>query len=311
MQQEMIYVYKVYEEGSFSKAAEKLYMTQPALSISIQKIETEIGMPLFNRNCRPLKLTAAGEIYIDTIKKIMYLEKDRDQHLNDIRNLQTGTIRLGGSHYLNAYVLPKILAEFTHAYPGIKIEIVEAGSDVLADMLTERKLDMTFSCNPVFMRNFERYAVFEDHILLAVPSVHPINEHMKTCYLKPEDIILKKHLEKGCPSVNLRSFQELEYILLSEGNNLHDRALSMFHEAGLEPTIKLTLSQLVTAYHLAAANVAATFTSDRMVCDPSVPLYFYKIDSEQTTRVFYALLSDRTYIPRAIKMFIQHLLINS
>lgn len=308
MQQEMLYIYKVYEEQSFSKAAEKLYMTQPALSIAIQKIETKIGMPLFDRNCRPLKLTEAGEIYIDTIKKIMDLETDRDRHLSDIHNLRTGTIRLGGTHYLNAYVLPNVLAEFSHTYPGIHIELIEASSDVLADMLTERKLDLTFSCNPAFVRNFECYAVFEDHILLAVPASHPLNDKMKDCCLKPEDIIIGEHLKPECPTVNLRSFQELDYVLLSEGNNLHDRAHRMFEEADLEPVIKLTLSQLVTAYHLAAANIAATFTSDRMVRDPSIPLCFYKIDSEQTTRVFYALLSNRTYTPQAVKVFIQHLL---
>ena len=59
MQQEMKYIYTVYQKGSFSKAAESLYMTQPALSISIQKVETEIGMPLFNRDKKPLELTEA------------------------------------------------------------------------------------------------------------------------------------------------------------------------------------------------------------------------------------------------------------
>lgn len=62
MEQEMRYAYEVFREGSFSKAAEKLFITQPALSIAIQKPEADIGMALFDRSRRPLKLTAAGEI---------------------------------------------------------------------------------------------------------------------------------------------------------------------------------------------------------------------------------------------------------
>ena len=70
MQQDMKYIYQVYEEGSFSRAAQRLYMTQPALSIAVQKVEESIGMPLFDRSRRPLKLTAAGQIYIDAVKKM-------------------------------------------------------------------------------------------------------------------------------------------------------------------------------------------------------------------------------------------------
>ena len=110
MQQEMKYIYQVYTDGSFSRAAEHLYLTQPALSIAVQKVEESIGMPLFDRSRRPLQLTAAGEIYIGTIKKIMGLEQDLDRQIQDIQNLAAGEIRLGGSHYLNAYILPGVLS---------------------------------------------------------------------------------------------------------------------------------------------------------------------------------------------------------
>ena len=68
MQQEMKYVYQVYLDGSISRAAEHLYITQPALSIAIQKIENELGMPLFDRSTRPLTLTLAGQIYIEAVQ---------------------------------------------------------------------------------------------------------------------------------------------------------------------------------------------------------------------------------------------------
>ena len=86
MAPELTYLYAVYTEGSFSKAAEKLFITQPALSIAIKKIEDEIGMPLFDRKKKPLTLTDAGEIYIDAIKKMQITEMESMQKINDIKN---------------------------------------------------------------------------------------------------------------------------------------------------------------------------------------------------------------------------------
>ncbi|MCI8663627.1 MAG: LysR family transcriptional regulator [Hungatella sp.] len=309
MRQDMKYVYQVYEDGSFSKAAEHLYMTQPALSIAIQKIEESIGMPLFDRNRRPLKPTSAGQLYIDMIKKVESLERDLDRQIHDIQNLNTGEIRLGGSHYLNAYILPKVLTGFSRDYPGVRLEVIEESSDVLADMLTEQKLDLTFSCNTAFMRNFQRYSIFYDHILLAVHRDDPVNRKVSSMALTAGDILNQRHLKPDCPATSLKSFCGLEYILLTKGNNLHDRALALFEKAGFEPRIKLMLSQLATAYHLAEENYAATFISDRMVKSPDSALFFYKLDSELSKRLFYVLLPDRNYTSHAVKMFIQYLLL--
>ena len=87
MQPEMKYIYTVYQCGSFSKAAEKLFLTQPALSISVQKVEHEVGMPLFNRDKKPLELTEAGMIYIQKIEQIQHLEQELAMQLNDLTDL--------------------------------------------------------------------------------------------------------------------------------------------------------------------------------------------------------------------------------
>ena len=238
------------------------------------------------------------------------MEHDLECQIHDIQNLNTGSIRLGGSHYLNAYILPDILTGFGRLYPGIRLELVEEGSNVLAKMLSERRLDLTFSCNTVFMREFERYEVFHDHILLAIAKDHPANGLVPEARLSAEDIKRGVHLSEGCPSVSLKVFRDLEYILLTEGNNLYDRAFKMFQEAGFSPKVKLMLAQLVTAYRLAASGLAAALVSDRLVRDPKVSLYFYKLDSEETVRRFYALLPNRLYTSHATKMFIQYLLLN-
>ena len=306
MQQEFIYVYQVYKDGSFSRAARSLYITQPALSIAIQKIEASIGQPLFNRSQHPLTLTPAGEIYISTIEQSMVLEQEMHQRLKDIQNLQTGSIYLGGSHYLNAYILPEILANFCRKYPGIDIFIKEHSAATLSSMLSAHELDLTFSCNEEFMSDFERYPAFTDHVLLAVQKEHPINKSLSEFVLTSADIEKGRHLSDTCPSVSLTFFRDVDFILLSPGNNLHDRSLKMFESAGFTPSVKLQLSQLVTAYHLTEHFPAATFVSDRLVRNSHASLCYYKLDYEHAQRTFYILLPKRNYTSIAVRTFIQY-----
>ena len=78
------YVYAVYEEKSFSKAAQKLYITQPALSTAIKKVEKKIGSPIFDRSTSPIGLTPSGEVYIDAIEKLFALEQNTINQLNNL-----------------------------------------------------------------------------------------------------------------------------------------------------------------------------------------------------------------------------------
>ncbi len=267
-------------------------------------------MPLFDRTRRPLQPTQAGKIYIAMIRQMQELESDLKRQVQDIRDLNTGDLKIGGSHYLNAYILPPVLTAFSQKYPGIRLELVENGSDQLSAMLLERELDLIFSCNTAFMDNLEKYPAFYDHILLAVPINHPVNAKIADARLSANDIMLGRHLCADCPAVSLSYFHEAEFILLTPGNNLYDRCSQMFQEAGFVPHIKLMLAQLATAYHLAASGYAAAFISDRLIHTHTDRLRFYNIQSSLTKRLFYILLPNRNYTTHAAKEFIQYFLTN-
>lgn len=308
MTPEMQYIYTIYQEGSFSKAAEKLYLTQPALSIAIHKVEKNIGMPLFDRKRKPLQLTDAGRIYVDTIQKMLLLEKEQQQKLNDIQNLVTGTIRLGGTHYLNAYILPDILASFNRDHPGVELQIMERSAYELSRMLTGRELDLTFNCSPEFIQDFPRYEMFEDNILLAVPADDAFNRKYARCALTAAQVKAGRHRQPDCTRLPLAALAEPELILLRKGNNLYERAWEMFAAAGVTPRVKLDLNQLVTAYHLAEAGMAATLVSGRIVKAGSDTLCYYPLDSPLATRIFYILLPQNAYVPVAVRRFVDHAL---
>ena len=308
MTPEMLYAYTVWQERSFSKAAQRLYLTQPALSVAIRKLEAKIGMPLFDRKRKPLELTDAGRIYIETATKIMLLEQEQEQRFNDIKNLVTGRVRIGGTHYRNAYILPEALADFSRRYPGVELEIKEKSARSVARMLEDREIDVTFNCDPDLVQRYPHYDMFCDHVLLAVPADDPINDIHRTYALTAQQVVGGVHRDPERPRIGVEAFADLPIILLRSGNNLHDRCWQMFREAHVEPTVKLELSQLVTAFHLAEAGMAATFVSDRIVKAGHDALLYYPLASEVAVRQFSILLPRDAYVPIAVRRLVEHIL---
>ncbi len=300
MQLEYEYILAVYRGGSFTKAAEMMHVTQPALSMAIKKIEKSVGMTLFDRSTRPLELTDAGRAYMEGILEIIILEHEINDKIHDLQDLKTGNLHIGGSHFINTCVLPDVMSEYSRKYPGIKITLTEESSASLAEMLNENLIDITFSCRDDIIDRFGYRSAFKDHILLAV-SPETLN---LDCALSAEDIIAGKHLDMFCPGIPFEEMGMLDYILLSPGNNLHDRAMMIFDDLGIEPRVKIEISQLSTSYHLARSGFGAAFVSDRMITAGEDRLKFYKIDAPYTEREFFSVLPKRDYVSKAVRAFI-------
>lgn len=305
MQLEKTYIYQVYLNGSFSKAAEALFITQPALSIAIKKVEQEIGAAIFNRSQRPLTLTKIGKLYIEHIKKELLLEKELEQQLNDMHDLKTGDLTIGGTHYMNAYLLPPYIAQFNKLFPNINITMYETSSDMLIEMLKDNKLDFTFSCDDEVIKEFDHYPTFSDHILLAVPQSITLSESLLQQSLSAEAIKNGAHLQDDCPAVDLHQFTDLSFIRIDAHVNLGMRTLKMFEEAEVLPRIKVKVPQLVTAFQLAEYGIGATFISDRLVRGSENSLRFFKLQSQQAERKYFLLLPHNAYVPTAVKEFIK------
>ena len=106
------YVLTVYKEGSFTKAAEKLFVSQPSLSASVKRIEDRIGAPVFDRSSTPVTLTEVGREYVKYALEIEDKENDFSRYISDHTNLLTGKIRVGGSSFFSSFVIPNLISDF-------------------------------------------------------------------------------------------------------------------------------------------------------------------------------------------------------
>lgn len=112
MLNEMKYVYAVYQEKSFSKAARKLQVSQPALSKMVRKVEKDIGVIIFDRSTIPVTVTREGAFYIKSIEDIMFIQRNLKSYFMDLKNLNTGNLSLGGSSFFCSFVFPGLIGRF-------------------------------------------------------------------------------------------------------------------------------------------------------------------------------------------------------
>ncbi len=307
MRSEQEYILTVYEKGSFSKAAQALYLTQPALSIAIQKVEAEIGMPLFDRSQKPLALTEAGHVYIEKLKQMRVLENELHTQLLDLTSMKSGSLRIGATSYHLSCILPPVLLRYKQAYPGVSLEIVELASYELKEQLRDQQIDITFASHWSKDDPFTPHPVFQDRLLLAVPAELPINRELKRLAMTCRDIRAGRHLDPSQPSVDPLRFDGVPFILLEPKYDLRMRADTFFQDAGFVPDICMEVAQIVTAYALAQEGMGATVVPDRAVVGNQEKTVFYKLSHPRAIRNMNVITNNRSYLSCATERFIEML----
>ncbi len=301
--QAMRYVLAIWEKKSFTKAAASLGLTQPALTQAVKKTEETLGVTLFSRTKKSLALSEAGVIYVAKARAIAALEEELNREISDLTDLHAGTLTVGGTHFLNAYVLPSAIAAFRLAYPAVDLKLIDGRADDLLGMLQERSIDLTFSCEPLASTDFKRTFAFEDQLLLAVPKRFTLPDSVQRASLSASDVRSFRHRNSDCPALTLRDFASFPFILLTKDNNLYRRSMAMFAREGVEPKILFQAGQLVVAARLAQAGLAATFVSDRLVSGTENSLNYFKLKAPETTRRFDAVTLSSRYESKAQMAF--------
>ena len=160
---------------NFTKAANELNITQPAVTKHIKEIELNLNIKLFERNGTKIKLTKAGEILLKYTEEIFSVYQKMEFEIGQLQEKQKGSLRLGASTTIAQYVLPPILAEFRKRFPEIQLSLVIQNSEKIEDLLANQKIDIGLIEAQIKNRTFHYFPFMKDQIVLVSRQNHSIS----------------------------------------------------------------------------------------------------------------------------------------
>ena len=169
---QLVYFERVAELGSFTRAAQSLHLVQPALSQQVATLEREVGLPLFHRGARGVRLTEAGERLLPYARRVLGELERAQQALGELRQIRTGRVALGLPPSATLSLLPSILELYRERYPAVEVRIAEEMTDELAEQLLDGQLDLALLSSPVDERRLEMRELFSEELALVVPPNH-------------------------------------------------------------------------------------------------------------------------------------------
>lgn len=279
MLNEMKYVYAVYQEKSFSKAAKKLQISQPALSKMVKKAEKDLGTIIFDRSTIPITVTREGAYYIKSIEDIMFIQRNVKSYFMDLKELNTGSLSLGGSSFFCSFVLPGLIGRFREKYPNVVIDLMEGSVGGLREGLENETLDLVIETATDVGANIERYFYNNENIILAVPTRYQVNRRLQPYRLNYQDILTGRFTGKEVEAVPLYELREVPFITMKPGNDMFQRSKQICRNAGFTMKTVLLVDQVLTSVNIASNGVGAVFIrSDIVSCMPeNETLTYYKI----------------------------------
>ena len=153
-------------ERTFTRAAERVFRTQPALSQSIKKLEDNLGSPLFARDIHDVSLTEAGKMLEDYARRIIGLRDEAMRSIAQLQNLTTGALAIAAHESAAVYLLPATVQQFLQFYPQVKVSIHRSRLDEIPKRVMDREVQIGFVKNPPVFRDLEAVEVHADEMTL-------------------------------------------------------------------------------------------------------------------------------------------------
>jgi LysR family hydrogen peroxide-inducible transcriptional activator len=222
---QLTYFVAVAETGSFSRAAERCNIAQPSLSQQIQKLEQELGEPLFDRLPRKVVLTDAGRTLLPRAVSILSDLQDIKHTLNQNADAGHGLLNVGFIPTIAPFVLPRVIQRFSQEFPNARLTVQEDLTETIVRNLLDGKLDVGITSMPIHHRLIRTQELLTEPLLVASA--------------KENDFITRT-------SIHIKELDDFPFIALSEMHCLGEQVQSFCHRQNLELKIVCDTSQLTT-----------------------------------------------------------------
>ncbi|MBP9725838.1 MAG: LysR family transcriptional regulator [Gammaproteobacteria bacterium] len=276
----------------FGKAASACFVSQPALSMQIKKLEESLGVQLLERTNKSVLLTDQGSIIAERARKILSDIDEIKEISKSAKDPLSGEIKIGIFPTLAPYLLPLIVPQLSQHYPKLSFYLFEEKTSPLIEMLKEGKLHAAFLTAPIIEKNLSNSILFEEEFMLAVPI---------------------KHTLAKLKSVKQHDLKNQNLLLLEEGHCMRDQALALCHRMDITENKKFRATSLETLRHMVAAGVGITLIP-KLACYTNNNIAYIPFITPKPTRtigLFWRSSSSKQALLDNIAATIKSLLIST
>lgn len=276
---------KVAELGSFTRAAEAIGLSQPALSRSIARLEEELGQPLFERQTRKVVLCDAGQLLLERARTVLTIVDDVRTEICD--DGQSGRLRIAAIPTIAPYFLPACLRTFQQEFPRAKLVVQEETTENLLKKLADGELDLAVAALPIPARYLQIQPLFEEELLLVTSANHPLTR--------------KK-------AVRTADLHDYPFVLLGETHCLADNVITFCRQQTFHPVTVERTSQLAMVQELVALGHGISLIPEMArVCDTSPARHYRQLQGDRPFRTVVSVTNPYRYQTQLLQHFQRHL----
>lgn len=269
---------------NFTRAGEELNLSQSALSRAIQKLEDQLGQPLFERKPREVVLTDLGELLLERAKKILKLVEDTFSELSEAG--RRGRVRLGAIPTIAPYFLPSLLGSFAEKHPDISVIVQEDTTESLIKSCSHGDIDLAIVALPIIAKYLEVEPLFTEELLLVLPAGHP---------LAAEE------------SIGVASVDGYPFVMLNEAHCLSENISSFCRRQSVQPVTVERTSQLTTVQELVALDHGVSIVPEMARrLDLSNRRVYRSFSGEKPLRTVALMWNTYRYQGKALKALMEH-----
>lgn len=278
------YFLKVAERANFTRAAEDLHVSQPALSRAIGKLEEELGQPVFERQGRRLALTDTGRLLQARAQQIVALIEDTKAEITD--DGQSGRIRLAAIPTIAPFFLPGLLREFAGQFPQASIVVQEDVTENALKRCSQGDVDLVILALPIPGRYLEVEEIFEEELMLVLPVGHPLNDRKR---------------------IRLTDVEPFPFVLLDEAHCLTDNIVSFCRQRAFQPVAVERTSQLAMVQELVSLNHGVSMIpAMARILDTSDRRVYRSFDGTKPTRKIAMVWNPYRFQSKLLERFRDH-----
>ncbi|HIK37186.1 MAG: LysR family transcriptional regulator [Geminocystis sp.] len=283
------------EEGSFKKAADSLFVSQPAISLQIQNLEKQLAVPLFDRGGRKAQLTEAGSLLLAYGEKIITLCQETCRALEDLQNLQGGTLIVGASQTTGTYLLPRMIGLFHQKYPYVSVQLQVHSTRRTSWAVANGQVDLAIIGGEVPSELQDVLQIIpyaEDELALILPPNHPLAE---------KETISKEDL------------YNLQYITLDSQSTIRkviDQILSRCQINTNELKVGMELNSIEAIKNAVQSGLGAAFVSITAI-EKELKMGILRrvhIQDVEIKRILSVIVNSNRYRSKAAEAFIKEIL---